>query len=196
VASPQHLAIGPYPARYETWAETRTGYKLFIRPIKPEDAGLILEMFSNMSSQSVHQRFLRPVEALSQDTLIRFTQIDYDRELALVALDESGPRPVMVGVTRLVSDPDGQKAVWTLAVGDPWQDQGVGALLVEKAFAAARSRGIRCLWGNLLASNTRMIALHQKFGSQLRPVGDGSIIRATHYLDPEPEGGPGPGDDA
>lgn len=185
VASPHHLAIGPYPAQYETWAETRTGYKLFIRPIKPEDAGLILEMFSHMSSQSVHQRFLRPLEALSQDILIRFTQIDYDRELALVALDESGPRPVMVGVTRLVSDPDGQKAIWTLAVGDPWQDQGVGSLLVEKAFQAARSRGIRCLWGNLLASNTRMIALHQRFGSHLKPVGDGSIIRATHYLDPE-----------
>jgi acetyltransferase len=177
--APLHLAISPYPAEYEITAQTKNGRELFIRPIRPEDAPLLSELFDNMSEQSRFNRFLRHVPTLTSDILVRFTQIDYDRDLALVALDLSGEKPVMVGVTRLEGDPDGIEAEMAVVVGDPWHGQGVGALLMKLGIRAAQKRGLKKVWGIVLPQNTGMLTLAEHGGGKIEPIEDGKKMKVS-----------------
>ena len=87
--SPQHLVISPYPNQYEKTLVSRGGIPLRIRPIKPEDAPLLEDLFRVLSTRSIYYRFFRPLKEIPADLLVRFTQIDYDRDVALVAIDQT-----------------------------------------------------------------------------------------------------------
>jgi acetyltransferase len=164
VPSPEHLVISPYPEHYEMQTTTSGGLKIFVRPIKPEDAPLLVDLFNSLSRQSVYYRFFSPMKSLPPDMLARFTQIDYGRDMALVALDVSSSSERMVGVSRLMSDPDGKRAEFSVVVGDPWQGKGIGVALAEALLNIARKRGIECLWGMVLAENTQMLTLGKHLG--------------------------------
>jgi acetyltransferase len=164
VQPPLHLVISPYPEHYESRETTSAGLALLIRPIKPEDAPLMLELFKNMSSRSIYYRFFSPIKTLPRSMLAKFTQIDYDRELALVAVEEKEGAERIVGVVRFVCDPDRKRAEFAVAVGDPWQGKGVGNLLMRKCLHAAGEYGIGILEGDVLAENTGMIEMCRKLG--------------------------------
>ncbi|MGB5924456.1 MAG: bifunctional acetate--CoA ligase family protein/GNAT family N-acetyltransferase, partial [Syntrophobacteria bacterium] len=164
VPAPLHLVISPYPAQYESQTVVKDGLAVFIRPIKPEDAPALLDLFHALSPTSVYYRFFSPMKSLSTSMLARFTQIDYDREIALVALQEERPEGKMLGVARVIGDPDGKKAEFAVMVGDPWQGKGVGAKLLEKCLQIAKRRGIETVWGIVLRENTQMLALGRKLG--------------------------------
>ncbi|MGB7067559.1 MAG: GNAT family N-acetyltransferase, partial [Syntrophobacteria bacterium] len=164
VPAPLHLVISPYPAQYESQTVVKDGLAVFIRPIKPEDAPALLDLFHTLSPTSVYYRFFSPMKSLSASMLARFTQIDYDREIALVALQEERPEGKMLGVARVIGDPDGKKAEFAVMVGDPWQGKGVGAKLLEKCLQIAKRRGIETVWGIVLRENTQMLALGRKLG--------------------------------
>ncbi len=164
VPAPLHLVISPYPAQYESQTVVKDGLAVFIRPIKPEDAPALLDLFHALSPTSVYYRFFSPMKSLSASMLARFTQIDYDREIALVALQEERPEGKMLGVARVIGDPDGKKAEFAVMVGDPWQGKGVGAKLLEKCLQIAKRRGIETVWGIVLRENTQMLALGRKLG--------------------------------
>jgi len=97
VASPHHLVISPYPQQYVQPHVSTDGPTLTIRPIKPEDAPLLEDLFETLSATSIYHRFFSPMKSLPHSMLVRFTQIDYDREMALVALDESANQEKMLG---------------------------------------------------------------------------------------------------
>ena len=177
--APLHLAISPYPSGYEMKTTTKNGLELFIRPIRPEDAPLLLELFDNMSEQSRFNRFLRHVPTLTSEVLARFTQIDYDRDMALVALSSSEGKTIMIGVTRLAGDPDGLEAEMAVVVGDPWHGQGVGALLMELGIRTAVKRGLQKVWGYVLPANTGMLALAEHRGGRVEPVEDGQKLKIS-----------------
>jgi acetyltransferase len=163
--SPLHLVISPYPAQYESRQVTVSGLPIRIRPIKPEDAPLLVELFNTLSPTSIYYRFFGPLKALPPSMLVRFTQVDYDREIDLIALEESAEgKERMLATARVMSDPDGKRAEFAILVGDPWQGKGVGAVLLEKALAIARERGIQTVWGIVLRENTGMLALGRKLG--------------------------------
>ena len=164
VSAPLHLVISPYPTQYEYREVIKDGLAVFIRPIKPEDAPSFLDLFHTLSPTSVYYRFFSPMKSLSAPMLARFTQIDYDREIALVALQEERPEGKMLGVARVIGDPDGKKAEFAVMVGDPWQGKGVGAKLLEKCLQIAKERGIETVWGIVLRENTQMLALGRKLG--------------------------------
>ncbi|MDH3963352.1 MAG: bifunctional acetate--CoA ligase family protein/GNAT family N-acetyltransferase [Deltaproteobacteria bacterium] len=164
VSAPLHLVISPYPTQYEYREVVKDGLAVFIRPIKPEDAPALLDLFHTLSPTSVYYRFFSPMKCLSASMLARFTQIDYDREIALVALQEERPEGKMLGVARVIGDPDGKKAEFAVMVGDPWQGKGVGAKLLEKCLQIAKRRGIETVWGIVLRENTQMLALGRKLG--------------------------------
>ena len=164
VSAPLHLVISPYPTQYEYREVVKDGLAVFIRPIKPEDAPALLDLFHTLSPTSVYYRFFGPMKCLSASMLARFTQIDYDREIALVALQEERPEGKMLGVARVIGDPDGKKAEFAVMVGDPWQGKGVGAKLLEKCLQIAKRRGIETVWGIVLRENTQMLALGRKLG--------------------------------
>ena len=157
--SPLHLVISPYPNQYEAEVVTTGGLKVLIRPIKPEDAPLLADLFHTLSFRSIYQRFFSPLKSLSREMLARFTQIDYDRDVALVAMEDSEGGEKMLGVARLISDPDCTRAEFAVLVGDPWQGQGVGAELMQRLLSIARERSFAFLTGSALADNTTMLTL-------------------------------------
>jgi acetyltransferase len=166
--SPQHLVISPYPNEYEKTLVSRGGVPLRIRPIKPEDAPLLVDLFRVLSPRSIYYRFFRPLKEIPADLLARFTQIDYDRDVALVAIDQSGAEERMLGVSRLVGDPDGTQAEFAVLVGDPWQGQGVGAALLQGCLKIARDKDLQAVWGIVLAENTQMLELGRALGFEIK----------------------------
>ena len=167
-ASPKHLVISPYPNQYEKTLVSRGGISIRVRPIKPEDAPLMVDLFKVLSTRSIYYRFFRPLKAIPSDLLARFTQIDYDRDVALVAIDQSVQGERMLGVSRLVGDPDGIEAEFAVLVGDPWQGKGIGAALLESCLAIAREKGFRSIWGIALAENTQMLELGRGLGFEIK----------------------------
>jgi acetyltransferase len=162
--SPLHLVISPYPSQYEVCTVTRSGQRLTIRPIHPEDAEPFVELFKTLSPTSVYYRFFRHMRALSPELLAMLTQIDYDRHLALVAFDEGETPERMLGVARFIADPDLNHTEFSIMVGDPWQGQGVGAALLLHLLRAAKKQGVKKVWGTVLRENTQMLHLGKKAG--------------------------------
>ncbi len=158
------LGISPYPNQYEMNTITKVGLPIFIRPIKPEDTPLLLEFFHTLSRQSVYYRFFNPIKYLSHEMLALFTQIDYGRDMALVAMDKTQPKEKILGVARFMGDQDGKMVEFAVVVGDPWQGKGIGAALMERLIAIARERGVKFMHGDVLAENTHMLALARKLG--------------------------------
>ena len=166
--SPLHLVISPYPAQYEVCTTTKSGLRLLIRPILPEDAEAFAELFKTLSPTSVYYRFFRHMKALSPENLAMLTQIDYDREMALVAMDPSTAPEKMLGVARVIADPDGRRAEFSIMIGDPWQGKGVGAQLLLNLLKVARQQGMEWVWGTVLQENVHMQRLGRKVGFSMK----------------------------
>ena len=163
VPAPMHLAIAPYPNEYETTLHLPDTGDIFIRPIRPEDAPLMQALFGSLSEQSIYFRFFRPLKALPEHMLARFTQIDYDREIAIVAIKEiAGKVEQMMAVGRIIKDPDPRQAEFAILVGDPWHGKGIGASLLHLCLRIAKSQGVQKIWGKVMADNTQMLVLGRK----------------------------------
>jgi acetyltransferase len=166
--SPWHLVISPYPAHYELCTTTKSGLRILIRPIQPEDAGLFADLFTTLSTTSVYYRFFRHMKILAPEMLAMLTQIDYDREMALVAMDVSAEPEKMLGVARIINDPDGKQAEFSIMIGDPWQGCGVGAQLLLNLLKVAARRGVEKIWGTVLPENLHMQRLGKKVGFDVK----------------------------
>ena len=183
VSSPYHMVISPYPNEHETYWTMKDGKELFIRPIKPEDAPLLEEMYSSLSPKSIYFRFFSPLKHLPKDMLARFTQIDYDRDMAFVAIHKLNGKERFLGVGRLMSLPDFTTAEFAVVVGDPWQGKGLGAQLLSLLVSIAVKRGIKKLEGRVLAENTTMLALCHKTGFTVNRIPDSNEYEVEKSLD-------------
>lgn len=164
-----HMAIHPYPAHLvEDWI-LPDGQVVVIRPIRPEDAEMEKEFVAHLSDESKYFRFMDTLRELTQSMLVRFTQIDYDREMAFVAVTEEDGKEVQVGVSRFVSNPDGETVEFALAVADGWQKRGVGRKLMSAVIECARSKGYRAVVGDVLALNSKMFKLMTSLGFTIHP---------------------------
>jgi len=175
-----HLVISPYPQHLERHDLTDMQMPLFIRPIKPEDAPLFVELFNSLTPTSIYYRFFSVVKTLSPEILARFTQVDYDREISFVALDdhEEGQER-MLGVANIVGEPDGKRGEFSVLIGDPWQGKGIGAKLLLQCLRIAQERGMEIVWGTVLAENRYMIALGKKLGFTVKQGEDPSEYKLT-----------------
>lgn len=174
VATPKHLIISSYPWQYETKLQTIDGQGFFIRPIRPSDAGLLINHFNSLSKRSIYMRFFSPMKQLSKDMLIKLTQIDYDREIALVALMGTDRDRKIVGVCRIIDYLDGKQAEFAMAITDGWQGKGIGAALLRQCLKAAWDKGLERVNGIVLAENTQMLTLAKKLGFSIRRSQEGS----------------------
>lgn len=170
IKPPMHLIISPYPQEYEWQVTTSKDINIFVRPVRPEDAPLYMELFKQLSPTSVYYRFFRPLRELPHYLLVRFTQIDYDREIALVAIDKSSNEEKMLGVARIIAVPVKDKAEFAILVGDPWQGKGIGKVLLQKCLTIAKKQGIKVVCGTVLPSNRQMLALAEKLGFQIKKM--------------------------
>ena len=171
-----HMAIHPYPAELEGILQLRDGRRLAVRPMRPEDAGLERAFVRQLSEQSRYLRFHDRLAELSPHMLARFTQLDYDRELALVVLPADLSAFAAVG--RYVPNPDGVSAEFALAVADAWQGLGLGRALLERLCALAKAAGYRALEGHILSENADMLGLAQHLGFRETGRGHGVITVA------------------
>ncbi len=179
VAPPRygHMAIHPYPAGLEEEAVLAGGTRVKIRPIRPEDAALEQRFFDRLSERSRYQRFMNALANLPPRMLARFTQLDYDRELALVAILEGE----FIGVGRYCPDAGGDSAEFALTVADEWQGKGLGRLLLGRLREEARKAGYRALRGDILKANHDMLDLAARLGFT-REGGDASQITVISTL--------------
>ncbi len=177
VPSSLHLVIGPYPEEEESHMVGVDGRRIFIRPVKPEDAPLFTALFKVLSPTTIYHRFFGALKELNPEMLARFTQIDYDREIALVALDEDmdegSGTDSMLGVARIIGDPDGKTGEFAVLVGDAWQGKGIGSNLLEKCLSIAEKRGFKMVHGIVLEENRNMLALGKKLGFEVKRNLDG-----------------------
>lgn len=169
-----HLAIHPYPRELEETLTLRNGTPMRLRPVRPEDAPLMRDFVRQLSPQTLYRRFMMPVKALSDAMIERFTQIDYDRELAILALqNDSGGPPGgsgsrLAGIARFMPTWEDGTAEFAITVGDWTQGSGLGRELMHRLFAAAPSRGYRILEGIVLAENVSMLRFCERLGFTLR----------------------------
>jgi acetyltransferase len=170
VAAPQHLVISSYPSQHEIESVTKGGHEILLRPVKPEDAPLLVELFHSLSPTSVYFRFFSPLRELPPTMLARFTQIDYDRDIVVVASKQAFGEEKILGVVRLMSDPDVTSAEFAIAVGDAWQRAGVGAALLERAVHIAKERRLQSIWGTVLSENKAMLALARSHGFTVKKL--------------------------
>ncbi|MGB5201719.1 MAG: bifunctional acetate--CoA ligase family protein/GNAT family N-acetyltransferase [Sedimenticolaceae bacterium] len=160
-----HMAIHPYPTELETSWQLPDGTDICVRPIRPEDAEIEQDFVQNLSPESKYFRFMQSVDKLTPLMLARFTQIDYDREMALVAvLNQHTSDARILGVARYISNPDRQSCEFALTVADAWQRKGVGRQLMQRLMAVARDRGIEIFQGEVLSNNTKMLRLCEQLG--------------------------------
>ena len=170
VKSSMHIVISPYPWHYEAVEQTIDDEPIFIRPIRPDDAPLLIEHFNALSPKSIYMRFFTPMKQLSKTMLIRLTQIDYDREIALIALINENEVSRMAGVARVIFEPGGQKGEFAVAVADKWQGKGIGASLLKRCLVYAEQQGLKTVWGIVIAENTQMLKLGRRLGFNIKFV--------------------------
>ena len=171
----RHMAIHPYPVELEGEIALQDGTRVRVRPIRPEDAELEQRFFDLLSEQSRYQRFMQYLPHLPPKMLARFTQLDYDRELALVAIHDDE----FIAVGRYAPNADGETAEFALVVADAWQGKGLGRALLERLCQAAREAGYRALYGDILEANHDMLDLAARLGfvEQSRSGSEVTVVR-------------------
>ncbi|HXF15543.1 MAG TPA: GNAT family N-acetyltransferase [Burkholderiales bacterium] len=159
-----HLAIHPYPAQLASNWSAKDGTKIVVRPIRPEDAHIEREFVQALSPQTKYLRFLGAMKDLTPAMLARFTQVDYDREMALIAVVENQGRERQIGVARYVINPDATSCEYAIVVSEDWQGRGLGRYLMLQLIAIARARGLKTMIGLVLSVNTQMLKLAAELG--------------------------------
>jgi acetyltransferase len=159
-----HMAILPYPAHLTEEVPLADGDSYLIRPIRPEDAEHLQRLVQELSEEARYFRFISHARELSQRQLARYTQLDYHREMALVAVVREGETERIVGVARYMLNPDGHSGEYALVVADDWHGRGLGARLMSAIEATARERGLKHLEGFVLGNNQRMLGLMHRLG--------------------------------
>jgi len=155
-----HLAIHPYPAELEGEIRLNGGQRLRVRPIRPEDAAIELAFVEALSDHSRYMRFFNPTKTLEPRLLARLTQLDYEREMALIALDDGGMR----GVARYSPMSDGTTCEFAVTVADAWQGRGLATELMRRLIDCARDAGYLRIAGTVLSDNHDMHRLMARLG--------------------------------
>jgi len=172
-----HLAIHPYPADLASTVELPAGEKLLLRPIRPEDAAIETAFVDGLSEDSRRMRFQSAVRHLTPGMLARFTQIDYDNEMALVAIDASAGEEREVGVARYVRLPDARTCEFAIVVADGWQRRGLGRRMMQRLIDIARERGFVTMVGWVLGENVGMLEMVSRLGFAIRHDVEDSRLR-------------------
>ncbi len=176
-AGPERLAIRPYPKELEERSRLPSGRQITLRPIRPEDEPAHHVFVSKLSPEDIRFRFFGLLREIPHSQMARFTQIDYDREMAFIATttDDAG-QPETLGVVRAIADPNNQHAEFAIVVRSDLQRQGLGKQLMQKMIDYVRARGTGELFMQTLRDNTAMQRLARSFGFETRPGRDDDTV--------------------
>ena len=176
------LAIRPYPQALEEEFKMKSGRKVLFRPIRPEDEPQHHEFIAKLSAEDIRFRFFGQVRELPHSQMARFTQIDYDREMAFIATAKArGGKPETLGVVRTVSDPDNVRTEFAIVVRSDLKGQGLGTALLVKMIDYCRARGTREMVGQILINNRAMLGLAKRLGfERVETIDDDAVEMLLH----------------
>jgi len=181
-----HLAILPYPARFEQVWPLAGGGEVTVRPVRPDDAQMLQDLVRGLKPESRYFRFASAIKELPPGLLARLTLIDYDREMALVATcterqarEDGGfdEQERVVGVSRFITNPDQASCEFSLLVADDFGGKGLGSRLMESIIDAAREKGLTDIEGMVLSNNADMLKLMRGLGFAVKPFPDDPDFR-------------------
>ncbi len=159
-----HMAVHPYPADLVKSIALADGTAVTLRPIRPEDAEMEQAFVKSLSEDTRYFRFMDALRELPRSMLVRFTQLDYAREMAIVGVVAHGGEEQQIGVARYTTNPDGESCEFALVVSDLWQGRGLGRRLMAYLLEIAAARGLKSMEGEVLAGNTAMLHLMASLG--------------------------------
>jgi len=177
-----HMIISKYPSHYIKKVTLKDGSEVTLRPIKPEDEPLWQEMFESFSEETVRYRFFRVIKETPHKMRTRYCNIDYDREIGIVAESAKDGKRRFLGVTRIIADPgSNDKAEFALVVSDKWQRLGLGAEFIDYTLEIARKKGFDQIYGPVLKDNIPMIKLCREKNFEFKE-GDPGEYMISHDL--------------
>jgi acetyltransferase len=165
-AGPANFAVRPYPSQWQRHIEVKDGWRVFVRPIRPNDEPLIHEMLRHVTSQDLRLRFFAPIK-FSHEFIARLTQLDYARAMAFVAFDEASDE--MVGVVRIHSDSIYEIGEYAILLRSDLKGRGLGWALMQLIIEYAKSEGLKAIFGNVLQENAVMLDMCRKLGFEIKP---------------------------
>jgi acetyltransferase len=178
-----HMAIYPYPTQLVNHWQLADGTDITIRPIRPEDAELVQRFVRELSEESKYFRFMSSMHELTETMLVRFTQIDYSREMALIAVTVGQEQEIELGVARFAINPDGESCEFALVIADNMRGKGLGQRLMVSLMEAARDKGLVTIEGEVLSNNHSMIKLMTRLGFATKTSEeDQSIMKVSKAL--------------
>jgi acetyltransferase len=173
----EHLVIAPYPRKYITQWKLKDGTSAVLRPIRPEDETLLEELFKSLSEETMRFRFFQIIKGMQHETLTRYCNLDYDREIAIVAEIQEDKKRI-IGVSRIILEPGGKLGEFAVVVGDKWQGFGLGTKLIDYIIEISKDMHLKTIYGYVISDNAKMVHLCNKKGFKMTPV-DEEIRKAT-----------------
>jgi len=164
----EHLVITPYPKKYITRQKLKDGTFVVLRPVRPEDETLLCELFQSLSEETMRFRFFQVMRDMSHNTLTRYCNIDYDREIAIVAEKKEDKIRRIIGVARIILEPGRKRGEFAVVVGDQWQRFGLGSKLIDCLIEIGKHMELETIGGNILSKNLKMIRLCTKKGFKIK----------------------------
>lgn len=161
------FAIRPYPKEWERRVRLREGTEILVRPVRPEDEPLYGPFFAAVTQQDLRLRFFAPVKEFGHSFIARFTQIDYARAMAFIAIEESSGQ--MLGVVRLHADANYDSGEYAILVRSDLKGRGLGYLLMQMIIEYARAEGIKSIEAQVLSENSAMLAMCRELGFAITP---------------------------
>lgn len=174
-----HLAIRPYPSEYMRHETLRDGTKVLLRPIQPEDEPMWHELLTNCSARSIWLRFRYLFKETTHEMATRFCFVDYDRTMAIVAEVETGGKRQLIGVGRLVADPDHREAEYAVLVADAWQGRGLGSLITDFCFEISTTWGIDRVYAETTSDNQRMQNILRRHNFEVKKATNREVLYQT-----------------
>jgi acetyltransferase len=169
----QHLVITPYPTRYITPYYLNDNTQIILRPIRPEDEPLEYEMLASLSPETVRGRFFTSIKNIDHAELTRFCNIDYEREMAIVAEMHRGNVRKIIGVSRIIMESDYESGEFAVLVHDDFQNKGLGRKLVDMVIGIAQEKRMISIYGIVLSDNYRMLNICTKSGFKIEQMPEG-----------------------
>ncbi|NOJ43053.1 bifunctional acetate--CoA ligase family protein/GNAT family N-acetyltransferase [Bradyrhizobium australiense] len=165
-SGPANFAVRPYPSQWQRHIEVKDGWRVFVRPIRPEDEPAIHEMLKHVTMQDLRLRFFAPMKEFSHEFIARLTQLDYARAMAFVAFDEASNEPV--GVVRIHSDSIYESGEYAILLRSDLKGRGLGWTLMQMIIEYAKSEGLKAISGDVLTENTVMLAMCRSLGFEVK----------------------------
>ena len=165
-SGPANFAVRPYPSQWQRHLEVKDGWRVFVRPIRPEDEPLIHEFLRHVSSHDLRLRFFAPMKEFSHEFIARLTQLDYARAMAFVAFDEASNE--LLGVVRIHSDSIYESGEYAILLRSDLKGRGLGWALMQMIIEYARSEGLKAISGDVLTENTVMLAMCRSLGFEVK----------------------------